>query len=112
MSRPVTLHGATGPNRAVVNGTYVPTAERLNDKPVYAKEGDADRWLFFATDKSWYVTTGRENMTANKAAGITHTETGLAHPAAAKAWRVWDGSKWDAQPLEVSIVVRVHPRLH
>ncbi len=108
--RPIVLRGATGPNSALVNGTYVLTAERLNGKPVYAKKGDADRWLFFATDKRWFAsdTVSKEG---NKTVGSAYTEPGLAHPATAKTWQVWDGSKTAAQPVDVSIMVRAILRL-
>ena len=94
-----------------MNGTYVLTAERLNGKPVYAKEGDADRWLYFATDKSWYVspTASKEG---NNPAGWGHTEVGLVHPAAAKEWTVVVDGQFVAQPVEVSIMVRVQPRFY
>ncbi len=49
------LSGATGPVSALVNGTYVLTAERLNGKPVYAKVGDADRWLYLTINNKWLV---------------------------------------------------------
>ena len=106
------LHGATGPNSAHVNGTYVLTAERLNGKPVYAKVGDADRWLFVRTDGKWRAGATSKELTDNaESAGNASSEADLAHPAAAKAWQVWDDSKWNAQPVEVSILVRVRTRV-
>ena len=83
------------------------TAERLNGKPVYAKEGDADRWLFARKDGKWGAGASTDELTENdENAGWAITETCLAHPAAAKAWKVWDGSKWVAQPVGISIMVR------
>ncbi len=98
------LSGAVGPS-AKVNGTYYLTAETLNGKYVYGKEGDADTWLFYGTSKSWFV-SGTVNKEANKCAGYACTEAGLFHPAAAKAWQVgMGGTKWEAQPVKATIMV-------
>ncbi len=100
------LRGATGPSCAFVNGTYVLTAEQLNGKPVYAKEGDNGRWLFFSTTNKWFVTSGRNVIIADKAAGLAFTEAGLAHPAAAKVWQVIVDGNFKIQPVEASTMVR------
>ena len=77
------------------------TAERLNGKPVYAKEGEADRWLFFRKDGKWCAGASSKDLEQNTAsAGFATSEAGLAHPAAAKAWKL------SAQPIEISIMVR------
>lgn len=99
------LRNATGPCSAKVNGTYVLTTERLNGKPVYAKEGDNDRWLFFRTDGMWCAGAKTKELTENaSSAGYAQTEAGLAHPTAAKAWKVYDDG-WKEQLVEVTTMV-------
>ena len=104
----MSLSGSTG-LKSFVNGTFVGTAERLNGKTVYAKEGDEGIWLYFATDGSWWV-SNTVSKEGNKAAGFAYTEVGLAHPGAAKNWRVTIGGKFEPQPVLSSVMVsRQHP---
>ena len=92
------LRGATGTKGAEVNGTYVLTAERLNDKSVYAKEGDADIWLLMRKDGTWAGGATTKDLTDNSSyAGYNPSESGCAHPAASKKWQD-----------KVSIMVRSH----
>ena len=99
------MRGATGSNSRILNGTYVPTAERLNGKPVYAKEGDMERWLIFGPDKFW-MASHTVNKAENGTDCVAYTELGLAHPGAARSWEVWRGDKWEPQQIELSFMVR------
>ncbi len=76
----------------------------LNDKLLYHKPGDMDNWIYFATNKKWTVFTGAAPE-ANTCAGSACTEVGLAHPAAAKAWRVAVAVDFVPQPVEASMMV-------
>ncbi len=93
-----------GPHCAKVNGTYNFTTETLNGKPVYSKEGESDWWLYFGTDRAWFV-SNTANKEANKCLGWARTETGLLHPTAAKAWTVNIDEKFVPQPVKAFIVV-------
>ena len=101
---PIEVSGATGPNADIVNGTYKPTEERLNDKTVYSKLGDDSKCLYFATDKKWWVALTAD-VKAGKLAGFAFTEAGLSHPTLAKQWTVWDGEEFQPQPLKASVMV-------
>ena len=101
---PVEVSGATGPNADTVNGTYLPTEERLNGKTVYSKRGDDSKCLYFATDKKWMVALTAEAK-AGKLIGFAYTEAGLSHPTLAKQWTVSDGKEWQPQPLKASVMV-------
>ena len=82
----------------------MPTIEQLNGKPVYAKEGDAHKWLFFAKDMHWWISntvSKEENMNG----GFAYSEEGLAHPGAAKSWRVYAGGGFEPQPVNVTAIV-------
>jgi len=101
---PVEVSGATGPNADKVNGTYLSTEERLNNKTVYSKCGDDSKCLFFATNKKWMVAL-TANAKAGKLTGFAYTEEGLLHPTLAKQWTVGDGEGWQAQPLKAKAMV-------
>lgn len=105
--RPVTIKGAKGPFSESVNGTFVPTAELLNGKPVYYKEGRTDCWLFYRSDGKWAAGTTSSQLAMNAAdAGTATSEVGLAHPAAAKLWQVSYGFMAVGQYLQIIIMVR------
>ncbi len=99
------LSGATGPNGAFINGTYIYTTEMLNGKPVYAKESTF-HWIFFRTDGKWGAgATTKEKDENSSFAGWCNSEAGAWHPAAASIWTVWDGVKWELQPMKASKLV-------
>ena len=52
---PVVISGATGPNAASVNGVFEPTGEIYNGKVLFAKRGDADKWLRFVAGHSFWI---------------------------------------------------------
>ena len=104
---PVELCGATGPKADLVNGTYTSTEERINGMIVYLKLGDASTCLYFAADKSWWVTYS-ENAKAGQMKGFAHTEIGLSHPTLAKKWEVRVGEEWQLQSVVASVMVSTH----
>jgi len=79
---PVMLRGATGPLASYVNGTYFPTNEKVNGKPVFGKIGGADRCLYYAKDGTWCVSAILRKC-ADRVVGWAHTDVGLAHPSLA-----------------------------
>lgn len=102
----VVLRGATGPTAKKVNGTYLPTGEIDNGKPVYVMAGDSSRCLVFSNDKCWRIknTVKKDEKGYD---GNAYTEPGLAHPTQAKTWKVSDVVGWAQQPLEASVMVMV-----
>ena len=91
--------------RADVNGTYKCTAEVINGRQVYAKNGNADTWSYFATNGKCVVTS-TASKEANDGFGWAHTEVGLATPIDAEVWRVHVGDgKWERQPLQATVEV-------
>eukprot|EP00947_MAST-08B_sp_MAST-8B-sp1_P005599 g5599.t1 len=110
--RPVTISGATGPNAAAVNGTYLPTPEIYNGKPLFFKFRDPDKWLRYVTHdgrNTWMVSPTADKE-ENKGAGWAWCdEKGLHDPADAGAtWNVWDGTQSQKQAA-VACVVMVRP---
>lgn len=78
--------------------------ERLNGKPVYAKEGDAQNWLFFGKGMNWSI-SNTASKEENKLDCYAYSEEGLAHPGAAKSWRVSAGGGFEPQPVNVTAIV-------
>eukprot|EP00729_Bicosta_minor_P004234 gene4234-biopygen17831 len=83
-----TVAGATGNYARRVNGAFSKTGAMQNGKPVYSKDGDADKWCYCGPTGKWYVArTARKD--GNKNAGwAASIELGLAAPHLAKAWEV------------------------
>lgn len=98
------LSGATGDFRHQINGLYVPTAQQLNGKPVYAKEGDTNRWLFFSATMRWVVADER-SLETNTTTCFADTEPGLAHPGAAKHWQSNEDVEWKKYRLDITVMV-------
>ena len=93
----VTISGAEGPNAGYVNGTFRPTDQVQNGRPVYAKEGDGNAWLYYAVDQQWWV-SDTESKDAGKAAGWAQSmELNLLDPTQGQRWRVYNGTKWEEQ---------------
>ncbi len=107
VKRPVILRNAEVRERTDVGGTYVLNGVH-NDKPVYAKEGDADRWLFFAADKTWMVANTVSDEESKLTRVFAQSSVGLAHPGAAKKWEVPKKWKWQLgspHPVDVTVMV-------
>eukprot|EP00729_Bicosta_minor_P010652 gene10652-biopygen17981 len=93
-----TIAGATGNNADRVNGAFSKTGAMQNGKPVYSKDGDADKCCYCAPDGKWYVTT-TAGKNANKGGGwAASVEVGLAAPHLAKAWQVFVNGAYVLQP--------------
>ena len=84
----VTISGATGSNAGTVNGTFRPTDQVQNGRPVYAKEGDGNAWLYYAVDQCWWV-SGTASKDAGKASGWAQSmELNLLDPTQGQRWKV------------------------
>ncbi len=105
---PVEVSVLSSPFAEHINGTYTCTEERLNDKTVYSKLGDASKCLFFASDQKWWVSARTADVKAGKPTGFAHTEPGLPHPTRAKKWRMWGGKSWNQQAIKASVIVSLN----
>ena len=93
----VTISGATGSSAGYVNGMFRPTDQVQNGRPVYAKEGNGNMWLYYAVDQKWWV-AGTASKDAGKASGYAYSmEPNLPDPTQGKRWQVYDGSKFVEQ---------------
>ena len=94
----VTISGATGSNAGTVNGTFRPTDQVQNGRPVYAKEGDGNAWLYYAVDQCWWV-SGTASKDAGKTSGQAYSmEPNLLDPTQGQRWRVaTGGGNWEEQ---------------
>ena len=93
----VVLSGATGPASGNINGVFAPTGKDHNGKPLFQKVGDPDKWLCYAKDGDWGVSS-----TANKDANICvgwrySAEKGLPHPTMATGWKFIKDGKFVAE---------------
>ena len=69
----------------------------VNGRPVYAKEGDGNWWLYYAVDQKWWV-AATANKDAGMAAGAASSmELNLLDPTQGQRWQVYDGSKFVEQ---------------
>ena len=87
-SKPIHIAGATQEWATRINGTFCPTTQVQNDRPVYAKEGDGDTWLYYALEQRWTVSSTESkdgNTTFSYAQSV---ETNLVDPALGKRWVV------------------------
>jgi hypothetical protein len=113
----VRIDGARGSSAGYVNGLYDRQPPRAAagggaaaagavaaaaGAPDYRQRANPDRWLFRATDGTWYV-GDTEWKDARKAIGWARTAGPIAagtlpHEAPAGGWKVWDGKAWNPQP--------------
>ena len=94
------ISGAEGSNAGYVNGTFRPTDEVQKGRPVYAKEGNLNMWLYYAVDQKWWV-AATANKDAGMAAGAASSmELNLLDPTQGQRWTVslgGAGSNWEEQ---------------
>ena len=97
----VVISGAAGPNAAFVNGRF----EQV-DREVYAKVGEAGRWLFVDMEDNWMVgPTADKDARKTESGGWAHSVAsagGMPPPAGAGRWVVFDGSKGVEQTMQLS----------
>lgn len=95
-----------GPRATDINGTYLPTNEKVNGMTTYVKVEKPARCLYRATDGSWYA-TDVANKDLNKCVGSAFSIVeGLTHPTLAKEWMVLDyEEEWAQQPMESLLMV-------
>lgn len=90
-----TITGATGPNGAIINGTYERTAEYTGNIPTYQQQEDQKVWLlYYFETKSWFVQT-TVNKYSNKA--NAHVSARLPDEEGA-VWKVSMASTYADQP--------------
>ena len=100
----IIIASASGSNAGLINGTFSRMdGERCaGTAPVYKATLDGhDMWLFFATDRRWYVCANDVTKDARKPAGFARTvsevkEGTLPHEAAG-GWEVYDGKDYVKQ---------------
>ncbi len=94
---PVIISGGSGGTSDLVNGTYLPTGERLNDKPVFVKDGDSNKWLLCCKNCKWMVTdTACKNENDIKG-WATSVDYGVGHPSLVKQWKIVQEGKFLVQ---------------
>lgn len=96
----VRVQGASGPVASIINGEYVATATRYNDKPLFRHADNPNVWLRYVTAgglKQWRISTTKSLNANNDKGYIYNEEPGLDHPARAKKWFVWMGTRWSEQ---------------
>ena len=105
----VVISGAAGPKAARVNGRF----EQV-DREVYAKVGDPGVWLFVDMHGRWVVgDTANKDARKTESAGWAHSVAsagGMPPPAGAGRWKVYDGTKWVEQTVEVELVSAAQAR--
>ena len=71
-----------GCTHAWCNSDYVAKGPRVNGMPAYQNQSDPNLWLYYATDKSWWV-SDTESKNHGEPSGFCHTVEPHAVP--------WDG---------------------
>ena len=103
----------TGDPRCGMMGVYDPMRDAngavkvVNGRPVYeSRGGGGKRYLFHASNGSWYICVGKEPMEAGRAVGVlTVSSSSMSADAITGTWKVDDGSKWvDAPKVKVAAV--------
>eukprot|EP01051_Picozoa_sp_SAG22_P006333 SAG22_NODE_409_length_10939_cov_1.956638_6_plen_870_part_00 len=98
----VVIKGLTGPEADLVNGRY-----EFVDREVYRKVGDPGKWLFVNKDGTWRVgSTGSKDARKTGSDCWAHAAAaagGLPPAAGAVRWKVYDGSSWVEQTVQVEI---------
>lgn len=103
----VIISGVEGEFSAdIANGVYRPTGETYNDRPLFRKESDSDKWLLYGPTNKWTVTdTAYKNAKQSKG-WLMSLEAGLAHPTQATCWSVSTNGKYQQ---ETSVTVTPLP---
>ena len=103
------IGGATGSHGADVNGVFKPTGSH-NSKPVFSKEGDPGKKLFFylSADRSFWLVSDEKAMNEDSNVGWACSEdTDADDPLSVKGWKVYLGAgRMEAQKLAVTQEVR------
>ena len=110
----VVISGAEGPSAVRVNGRF----EQV-EREVYRKVGEPDEWLFIDKDDEWTVgaTAGKDaRKTEWRGSALlcsAHSVAlagGMPPPDGAGRWKVYDGTKWVEQTVEVELVSAAQAR--
>ena len=84
-----------------MNGTYHPTDELYNDRVLFRKEGDGNKWLRYVAYKgrNFWMVSLTANKDANDGTGWAKcVEKGLHDPAEAATWQVVVDGAYVEQP--------------
>ena len=107
----VSIEGVTGVYAVSVNGVYIPT-DALSDGNVtiyrnFAMVGNEFMWLeYFASTKQWQVKLSATVEGVYRCqASITVPTKCLPEECPAGKWEVYDGNKWEAQPIVTVTVI-------
>ncbi len=77
---------------------YEATRELHNDKSLFQKQGDPDKWLRFNVNNKWSI-TDTASKDANDSVSWCHSmEWNIEHPTQVKSWKIYaNGSedKWE-----------------
>ena len=104
----ITIAGATGFQKDIINGTYVKTTEVKNGKPVYAKVGNKNGCLFYTTADKWTVTDVTDKDTNATTGYACSPTTHLASPELETvAWRVMEKDSGDKAAFQDQTAVTV-----
>ena len=104
----VSIAGATGHRKEIVNGSYVKSTEVKNGKPVYAKVGNKNGCLFYTTADKWTVTDVTDKDTNATTGYACSPTTHLASPELETvAWRVMEKDSGDKAAFQDQTAVTV-----
>jgi len=90
----ISLSGAIGNSKGLINGQYSKTDEKINGSPAY-KRSDGKMWLVKSTNGDWYV---QDTHSKGLPGGWAYTSD--ANPVSKSSWRVWTGNAWQTEMLE------------
>lgn len=96
----LTISGASGPAKDVMNGVFKDSDRKHNGRPVYEKEDVPEVWLLYDEDR-WYVTS--EDMMSHQEVGAEggwaySNRTGLLSPLHTKHWMEFIDGRWQVSP--------------
>ena len=105
-ARPLAIVGATGKYADNINGKFLPVGV-FNGKPLFQKEGDLDKWLYFYIgddNRMFWLISATENKDQHSNFGwACSSETQEADPCQIETWKVFlGGSQLEEQPLTFS----------
>ena len=103
VAEPLQISGATGPNAPFINGVYEPKGVAYNERPLFQKLGDGDKWLRYTLGNRWQVSPTSAKDANNNNGWLESVKLGLKQPTDATEWKVYDGTTkgWSAQPVNV-----------
>ena len=93
------ISGATGPCSFLINGVYDPVDDELhNDRPVFQKRGDGDKWLRFTSRRRWVVSNTSRKENDSHGCWAYCVEKDVMDPSFARRWKVLQTDNFEEQP--------------